>query len=282
MTINDKKSFLLYGNYETQFKLLSMEERGLLITAIFEYSNDGAVQTPLPPLVELAFSFVKENLDRDRESYLDRCEKNAENGKKGGRPKKNAKDAHFYSSPEKESISMPKTERFSEKPKKADNDNGIDNGNGNENEIDNESVIENGMVEKEKENEKEKAEFSSSSASTVSDSSANSANSVGLSETEKKELIIKGLSKSYIDERAERASAYAAERGSSAFLVLERWWNEDQAAKKRSRYGEKHGQVPATAGVHISGRSYDIDEFYQAALEYSERMLCEDLGLSSG
>ena len=279
MTINDKKSFLLYGNYETQFKLLSMEERGLLITAIFEYSNNGAVQTPLSPLVELAFSFVKENLDRDHENYLDRCEKNSENGKKGGRPKKNAKDAHFYSSPEKENISMSKTERFFEKPKKADNDNGNDNGNENENEIDNESVIENGMMEKEKENEK--GEFPSSS---VSDSAASSDSSAALSETEKEELIKKGLSRSYIEERAERASLYAKERGSNAFSVLERWWSEDQAAQKqkRSRYGEKHGQVPATAGVHISGRSYDINEFALAAIQSSERFMDAELGIASG
>lgn len=266
MTINDKKSFLLYGNYETQFKLLSMEERGLLITAIFEYSNSGSVSIQLSPLVELAFSFVKENLDRDHENYLDRCEKNSENGKKGGRPKKNDKTEQYFSSPEKENISMSKTERFFEKPKKADNDK--ENDNGNENEIDNESVIGNGMEEKEKDNEKEKAEFLPSSAS-----------SAALSETEKEELIKKGLSRSYIEERAERAFTYAKERGGSAFSVLERWWNEDQASKKRSRYGEKPHQ--ALAGYSFE-KSYDINEFALAAIKSTERFMDAELGITGG
>ena len=142
---NDKKSFVLYGNYETQFKLLSMEERGMLITAIFEYVNFGSLARELTPLVNMAFSFVKETLDRDRELYIEKCEKNSENGKKGGRPKKERKTEGYSDTSEKEDIFSAKTERFFEKPKKADNDNGIDidNGidNGNENEIDNDIVF---------------------------------------------------------------------------------------------------------------------------------------------
>ena len=33
---NEKRSFLLYENYEKLFGLLPMEQRGMLITAIFE------------------------------------------------------------------------------------------------------------------------------------------------------------------------------------------------------------------------------------------------------
>ena len=261
MVLNDKKSFLLYGNYETQLKLLSMEERGQLITAIFEYSNNGKVDIPISPLVNMAFSFVKENLDRDRESYLDKCEKNAENGKRGGRPKKSKADN--YSSPDREDISSSKTDRFFEEPKKADNDNGNDNDNDNEidNDIDIDNGIGNGIGEKEKENEKEKAEFSPSSAPCVPDGSA------PLSEREKEELIKKGIPRSYIEERAERAVAYARERRSTAFAVLERWWSEDEARQKRLLSKEAKVGKRGGSGYEEREKSYDCDEFFQEAIE---------------
>ena len=269
---NDKKSFVLYGNYETQFKLLSMEERGMLITAIFEYVNFGSLARELTPLVNMAFSFVKETLDRDRELYIEKCEKNSENGKKGGRPKKERKTEGYSDTSEKEDIFSAKTERFFEKPKKADNDNGIDNENDIDIDISLDNGIDNGMGKKEKDNEKEKEKIpqSSAPADCVPLGSA-------LSETEKKELIKKGLSESYIKEREARAAAYSAEKGSGIAETLLRWWQEDRAAK------QKRG-VPSGYGRAAPKReqSYEIDEFYQAAIENTRRWMDEEFGISSG
>lgn len=123
----EKKSFVLYHSFANQFELLSMEERGELISAIFQYERTREAN-PLTPLVQMAFSCIREALDRDRAAYEEKCEQNAKNGKKGGRPRK-----VFFSE---------KTERFFEKPKKADNDN--DNGNDNENDNENENGNGNG------------------------------------------------------------------------------------------------------------------------------------------
>ena len=128
--MSEKKSFVLYLNYKHQFDLLSLEQRGRLISAIFEYCESGSIITPLDPLCDMAFSMIQDTLDRDAEKYEAICARNAENGRLGGRPKK-VKDGIFCE--EKPKI----TERFLEKPKKADNDNDNENENENVNDSDN-------------------------------------------------------------------------------------------------------------------------------------------------
>ena len=88
MNKKEPKSFILYCNFENQFKLLSLEERGILISAIFEYARERKFECELPPLVNMAFSLIKDTMDRDYEEYMERCEINAINGRKGGRPRK--------------------------------------------------------------------------------------------------------------------------------------------------------------------------------------------------
>lgn len=81
-----KDSFVLYTKYSEQLDLLTMEQRGELITAIFEYmkGNDPNIDG----VVAMAFSFIKTQLDADTEKYEEVCRKRAEAGKMGGRPKK--------------------------------------------------------------------------------------------------------------------------------------------------------------------------------------------------
>lgn len=98
----DKSSFLIYLDYEEQFNLLTDEQIGQLMRAIIKYEKTREVPQ-LDGVVKMAFSFIKTQLDRDREKYEARCEKNRENAKKGGRPRKNQKDNL-------------KTERFLQKP----------------------------------------------------------------------------------------------------------------------------------------------------------------------
>ena len=45
--------------------------------------------------VETAFSFIKRTLERDMEAYEKRCIARSENGKKGGRPKKDDSDKNL-------------------------------------------------------------------------------------------------------------------------------------------------------------------------------------------
>ena len=83
----DKNSFLIYLDYEEQFNLLTDEQVGQLMRAIIKYEKTGIV-TELEGMLKMAFSFIKTQLDRDREKYNKKCEKNRENAKRGGRPKK--------------------------------------------------------------------------------------------------------------------------------------------------------------------------------------------------
>ena len=123
--MEEKKSFVLYFNLMELLNFLTFQQRGELITAIFEYVREGEVQTKLDAPTEIVFTSVRLHLDRDRETYFERCRQNRENGKKGGRPKKSEK-----------------TERLFEKAKKPDNDN--ENGGENENENENENGYDNG------------------------------------------------------------------------------------------------------------------------------------------
>ncbi len=87
----DKSSFLIYLDYEEQFNLLTDEQIGQLMRAIIKYEKTREIPQ-LNGIVKMAFSFIKTQLDRDREKYEARCEKNRENAKKGGRPRKKQKD----------------------------------------------------------------------------------------------------------------------------------------------------------------------------------------------
>lgn len=83
----DKNSFLIYLDYEEQFNLLTDEQVGQLMRAIIKYEKTKEIPQ-LDGMLKMAFSFIKTQLDRDREKYEKKCEKNRENAKKGGRPKK--------------------------------------------------------------------------------------------------------------------------------------------------------------------------------------------------
>jgi len=86
----DKSSFLIYLSYEEQFNLLTDEQLGKLIKAIIKYEKTGEIPE-LDGMLNLAFSFIKTQLDIDRAKYNKKCEKNKENALKGGRPKKEEK-----------------------------------------------------------------------------------------------------------------------------------------------------------------------------------------------
>nr|DAD95773.1 MAG TPA: hypothetical protein [Siphoviridae sp. cthh925] len=87
----NKKSFVMYLDYEEHFNLLSDEELGMLVRTIMEYEKTRKIPQ-LEGMTKMAFSFIKAQLDRDREKYEKKCQKNRENGAKGGRPKKNQTD----------------------------------------------------------------------------------------------------------------------------------------------------------------------------------------------
>ena len=229
-----------------------MEERGILITAIFEYTRDGQITVEMPPTVNMAFSFIKDTLDRDLAAYRARCEQFAENGKKGGRPRK--------------SFLPPKTHGFSEKPKKADNDK--DKENENENEKENE-------IEIEKERGKETCLDPQDAAQTgfgrVTDENGSAVLYPAplLSEKEREKLRQKGIPEGYITARLERAVKHAHVRDRSVAELLLEWWQADRTHAPwklgRSLHEGEKESMPSS--------SFETDDFFQAALDYSMRVM---------
>lgn len=82
-----KKGFILYKDNYEPIKSLTLEEKGELLEAIFRYNISGEI-IGLSPVAKMAFQFLKPTFDRDIEKYTHVCERNHENGLKGGRPKK--------------------------------------------------------------------------------------------------------------------------------------------------------------------------------------------------
>jgi hypothetical protein len=79
-----KNAFLLYKNHAEIFEKLSDEQAGKLIKAIFEYERTG-IMPELEPLLDMAFTPIKQTIDIDAEKYAQKVEKRREAGSKGGK-----------------------------------------------------------------------------------------------------------------------------------------------------------------------------------------------------
>ena len=91
-----KKSFVLYTDSAEQFKILSDEQAGKLIKAIFDYSENKIIPNFDDGMLIMAFSFIKTQIDRDSEKWEETRKKRAESGRKGGKQKQaNQANASF-------------------------------------------------------------------------------------------------------------------------------------------------------------------------------------------
>ena len=79
-----KNAFLLYKNHAEIFSKLSDEQAGKLIKAIFEYERTG-ITPELEPLLDMAFTPIKQTIDIDAEKYAEKVEKRRQAGSKGGK-----------------------------------------------------------------------------------------------------------------------------------------------------------------------------------------------------
>lgn len=77
----------LYSSYLESVAPFSEAERGRLLTAMLVYAVRGE-EVRLPGNERYLWPTIKSQIDRDAAAYRERCEKNKENGKKGGRPEK--------------------------------------------------------------------------------------------------------------------------------------------------------------------------------------------------
>lgn len=84
----DRNTFVMYLEWKTQLDLLTDEECGRLVKGIFQYIQTGEEPT-LSGAEMMAFSFIRAQIDRDYEKWSETCQRRAEAGKLGGRPKAN-------------------------------------------------------------------------------------------------------------------------------------------------------------------------------------------------
>ncbi|MDC7218625.1 MAG: DUF6291 domain-containing protein [Spirochaetales bacterium] len=82
----ERKNFIVRGEHRDAIALLSKEQKGELLDAMFIYNLDEK-EPELDGMVKMAFAFLKNSFDYDREKHKKTCERNRRNGKKGGRPK---------------------------------------------------------------------------------------------------------------------------------------------------------------------------------------------------
>ena len=128
--MSDKKSFVMYESWGAAIEKMNNEQAGELIKAIYAYQKDPDA-VPEDPALAFVFELIKQQLDADSQRYKEVCAARSEAGKKGGRPNTTASDKKQMVSAESK-----KSKCFSEKAKKADNDNEYDNDLKKENTID--------------------------------------------------------------------------------------------------------------------------------------------------
>ena len=122
--IEPKKSFILYTDTREALSQLDDATRGKLFLHIFDYVESGIVPD-MEPLEKMAFTFIKNQIDRDFTKYQTICEKRKVAGSKGGkaRAEKQAKQANAKFAKQSQA-------------KQADNDSDSENVNDSENDSD--------------------------------------------------------------------------------------------------------------------------------------------------
>lgn len=116
----ERNSFIFYKGWREAIKDLPDDVRLEIYESIIEYATTGNLQG-LKPMANIAFNFIKIDIDRDTEKYMSTVERNRNNGSKGGRPR--SENPNEPKEPTKPS-GLSGNPR---KPQKADNDNEHDN-----------------------------------------------------------------------------------------------------------------------------------------------------------
>ncbi len=73
------KAFNIYFDTFQHVEMLTMEQRGELFTALYEYAVNDRITEFDNGMVKMAFSFFKAQIKRDFEKYYEKCEINRAN-----------------------------------------------------------------------------------------------------------------------------------------------------------------------------------------------------------
>lgn len=86
--------FQVYFSYEEPLKSLTYEQIGKIFMAMFQYEKTKE-KPDLDPVSDMAFCFIRSQMERDQQAYEEKCERSRQNGMKGGRPRKSEKSRGF-------------------------------------------------------------------------------------------------------------------------------------------------------------------------------------------
>ena len=95
-----------------------------------------------------------------------------------------------------------------------------------------------------------------------------------LSEQDRKILMSEGLPLSYIEEREDRAFQFAEKCGRTAFSLLLEWWKQDRPSTALQKKNTRATPQPNPS-------SFDVEDFWNAAIEASRRRFAEENGTKS-
>ena len=137
----NKPSFVMYVEHGEQMESLTMEQRGIWITAIYDYVRYGKAEID-DPVVKMLFTTNRQHLDRDAKKYEERIRKCSEAGKRGGRPRKQELDTQLDDAEKGMAFLEKRSEGIkADNVYEYENGNGYENGNANVNEYENENDL---------------------------------------------------------------------------------------------------------------------------------------------
>lgn len=126
-------SFILYTSYYALIEGLTDTQLGQLTRAIFLYARDGETIS-LEPVVRMAFSFIKDNIERNQDKYQAKCEKNRQIALERERKKREAREKAVNTNVHERSRTCENNTNVHERSP-------YDNDNDNDNEYDNDNDV---------------------------------------------------------------------------------------------------------------------------------------------
>lgn len=78
----ESKTIMLYLDTAPQWKMLSDEQAGKLIKALFAYAADREQLCTEDGMLQMAYSFIIAQIDRDQQKWNETCQKRAESARK--------------------------------------------------------------------------------------------------------------------------------------------------------------------------------------------------------
>ena len=126
-----KDSFVMYTKYEEQISLLTDAQAGVLLRAMLKYQS-GQDLPQMDGMTQMAFAFIKQQIDFDNQKYDAMCEAKreagklgAEYGKLGGRPTKRVQTAKTAKGVSKTPQGLSKTAKTPDNDNEYEYDNDI-------------------------------------------------------------------------------------------------------------------------------------------------------------